>query len=132
MMEQRAMQSLLTPVIDTHFSQYRLPEMSTILQVLGEGHIRNPGINGTGPFMQLALSDGENFFNLFVARGSLPGKNSLIRISPSDQNAVVNVWANLKKTFQDVIYIHDFIKILDGDQTRGKIGNPAEIINICV
>ena len=130
-MAQRALQSLMKPVILDYLSLYKLPEESTILQVLGEiGYCHNPGVDNTGPFMTLALSDGTAFFNLFVARGTLPGTNSLVRIIPSEKNKVIPIWQNKTKKYENFIYIHEFYKILDGDATHGRIGNPVEIINM--
>ena len=130
-MAQRAMSTLLNPVIIDYFSHYQLPEKSTILQVLGEMRIwRLPGIEGNGPFMFLALSDGSSFFRSFIATGTLPGEHSLVRINPSEKNKVVSLWVAKEKRHADFVFIQDVIKILDGDVTQGIIGNPVEIINI--
>ena len=128
-MTNNAMKSLLTPVISNYFSMYKKPQTSSILQVLRESHILNPGIDGNGPFMQLELSDGDFFFCCFVAQGDLPGRHSLVRICPSESNKILTLWADKKNEFKDFIYLHDYVKILDGKFTKGTIGNPVEIRN---
>ena len=124
------MKSLLTPVINNCFSMYQFPHESSILQVLNEVYVMDTGIDGEGPFMQLILSDGNYSFCGFIAQGTLPGKNSLIRISPSDKNKVINLWADGINEFRDFMYVEKLVKILDGEYTNGTIGNPIEILDI--
>ena len=120
------MQTLLKPVIADYYANYRLPEESIILQVIGERGARG----GIRPGMQLALSDGGHFFSRFVARGdSLPGMYSLIRIKPSQSNKIVRVTSQRTQESQDWIFLGDWVKILDGQHTLGRIGHPIKIFN---
>ena len=72
------------------------------------------------------MSDGHHYFIRFLARGQFPGKNSLIRIRPNAENGVIRIKSsnNQQKLY---VFLGDFVKILDGGQTRGRVGNPVRL-----
>ena len=127
-MSQRAMQTLLKPVIQEYFGNYRLPEVDTILQVIGQKEIIK---FGSPVCIQLALSDGTYFFSQFVVRHDhlpgMPGLHSLIRIIASGNNKLIRSTSRITGQTRDIIYIASWSKILDGQCTNGRIGDPIKI-----
>ena len=124
------MESLLKPVILDYFSRFRFPPESAILQVVGERTLPNPNGDITRTAIQFALSDGHYWFTEVLARGTPPGMHSLIRIRPSKMNEVITMWSVKQQEYHDFISLLDWVKILDGKDTPGRMGNAIEIVNV--
>ena len=124
------METLLKPVILEYFSRFQFPPESAILQVVGERSLPHPSGDINRTALKFALSDGQHWFKEFFARGSPPGMHSLIRIIPSERNGVVTMWSEKYEENRDYISLLDWVKILDGQHTPGRIGNAIEIINV--
>ena len=76
----------------------------------------------------MALSDGHNYFCRFIARGELPGRYSLIRIRPNtEKNEVVRMKSTTTDEEKLYVYLGDYVKILQGEHTRGMIGSPTRL-----
>ena len=122
------MQTLLKPVIQEYFGHYRFPEEATILQVVGQREIIK---FGSPVCIQLGLSDGYFFFTQFIVRcdhlPGMPGLHSLIRVIASGNNKLIRSTSRTTGHTVDILYIADWTKILDGQCTDGRIGNPIKI-----
>ena len=78
--------------------------------------------------IQMALSDGHNYFSRFIARGELPGRYSLIRIRPNtEKNEVVRMKSTTTDEEKLYVFLGDYVKILPGEHTRGGIGSPTRL-----
>ena len=125
------METLLQPVILDYFSLFRFPAESVILQVVGEKSIPHPSGDITRTVIRWVLSDGKYCFNQILTKGTPTGKHSLIRVIPSKKNNIIVMWDdNYRENFGKFISLLDWVKILDGKHTSGRLGNPIEIINI--
>ena len=74
------------------------------------------------------ISDGHHWFKWLGAKGELPGKYSLIRIYPSEKNRLFTIPINHTQV-RKCIHLGSgcFTKILDGEHTRGRIGEPTPL-----